>query len=149
MGQYQQNQTHQMVQNRARSSSTSCVRPVMGLSPSAWPTLQQSQQQQPQQPGSGMRAVFLGNPGGTKRECTGTGVFLPRTPTQTRKKPGPTSSLVLHYTYNSESVVYSLNGFITLCLKLCFHYFFPDYYYKYIIIIIIIKSNIWTVLVHT
>lgn len=40
---------------------------------------------------SGMRAVFLGAPGG-KRECAGTGVFLPRqqsgTVSENRKKPG-------------------------------------------------------------
>lgn len=60
----------------------------LGLSASAWPTLQQSQSQE-RQPGSGMRAVFLGNPV-AKRECSGTGVFLPRrvgTPIETRKKP--------------------------------------------------------------
>ncbi|KAM7531921.1 hypothetical protein LguiB_035331 [Lonicera macranthoides] len=102
MGRYQQNQTHQMVQNRASSSSTSSVRPVVGLSPCAWPTLQQSQQQL-QQPGSGMRAVFLGNPGGAKRDCTGTGVFLPRTPTQNRKKPGCSTVLL------PERVVQALN----------------------------------------
>lgn len=56
---------------------------------SAWPTLQQSLQQACR--GSGMRAVFIGNPGGAKRECAGTGVFLPRTvgtPAEPRKKPG-------------------------------------------------------------
>lgn len=62
---------------------------VVGFRQSAWPTLQQSQQQLP---GSGMRAVFLGNPaGGAKRECSGTGVFIPRrtgTPSESRKKPG-------------------------------------------------------------
>ncbi|KAI3732972.1 hypothetical protein L1987_64185 [Smallanthus sonchifolius] len=42
---------------------------------SAWPTLQQAQQQLHQPPGK--RAVFLGNPN-AKRECAGTGVFLPR-----------------------------------------------------------------------
>ncbi|VFQ95697.1 unnamed protein product [Cuscuta campestris] len=44
---------------------------------SSWPSLQQSVHQ-PRR-GSGMRAVFIGNPGGTKRESAGTGVFLPRT----------------------------------------------------------------------
>lgn len=76
----------QMAQNQVRNGGNG--RPL-GLSPSAWPTLQQSQSQQ-RQPGSGMRAVFLGNPV-AKRECSGTGVFLPRrvgTPTETRKKPG-------------------------------------------------------------
>ncbi|KAL1545565.1 hypothetical protein AAHA92_22273 [Salvia divinorum] len=57
------------------------------LSMASWPTLQQSQQQQPS---SGMRAVFLGETG-TKKERTGTGVFLPRrfgtTPAENRNKP--------------------------------------------------------------
>lgn len=76
-GWYQQN--HQTaVQNRARNQNGRPLR----LSPSAWPSLQQ-QKQESQQNGSGMRAVFLGNPLG-KRECTGTGVFLPR---QTRPQP--------------------------------------------------------------
>ncbi|KAK2657741.1 hypothetical protein Ddye_010793 [Dipteronia dyeriana] len=75
----------------------------LGLSPSAWPPLQQQQppthtqqQQQQQQNGSGMRAVFLGAPG-AKRECAGTGVFLPRrinTPTETRKKPACSTVLL-------------------------------------------------------
>lgn len=90
-GLYQQQQTQPVAHNRVRNT----VRPL-GLSASAWPPLQQAvQQQQQHQSGSGMRAVFLGNPGG-KRECAGTGVFLPRrigTPTETRKKPGPPSFL--------------------------------------------------------
>ncbi|KAL3826056.1 hypothetical protein ACJIZ3_022085 [Penstemon smallii] len=73
-----------------------------GLSTAVWPTLQQSQQQ----PGSGMRAVFLGETG-AKKERTGTGVFLPRrfgtNPTDTRnKKPG--CSVLL-----PEKVVHALN----------------------------------------
>lgn len=89
--QFPLNQSHQqMAENRARNG----VKGALNLPNSAWPTLQQSQQQQQQQSqpnhGSGMRAVFLGNPG-PKRECAGTGVFLPRrvgTQTETRKKPG-------------------------------------------------------------
>ncbi|XP_019198138.1 PREDICTED: uncharacterized protein LOC109191910 isoform X2 [Ipomoea nil] len=75
--------------------------------PSAWPTLQQSQQQQ--LPGSGMRAVFLGNPaggGGAKRECSGTGVFIPRrtgNPSESRKKPGCSTVLL------PDRVVQALN----------------------------------------
>lgn len=67
---------------------------------SAWPTLQQSYHQQKQPPapskphhGSGMRTVVLGNPG-PKRECAGTGVFIPRragTQAETRKKSGTLS----------------------------------------------------------
>lgn len=54
----------------------------IGLAASAWPPLQRQQ-------GSGMRAVFLNSPG-TRRESTGTGVFLPRragTHNDSRKKP--------------------------------------------------------------
>ncbi|KAL2481609.1 hypothetical protein Adt_34575 [Abeliophyllum distichum] len=57
-----------------------------GLAMDAWSTVQHPQKQQ--QPGSGMRALFLGDPA-TKNERSGTGVFLPRrfgTPTETRKK---------------------------------------------------------------
>ncbi|XP_009776229.1 uncharacterized protein LOC107809166 [Nicotiana tabacum] len=73
---------------------------------SAWPTLQQSHQQQQQtQPGSGMRAVFLGNTG-PKRECAGTGVFIPKRPgiqTEPRKKTGCSTVLM------PERVVQALN----------------------------------------
>ncbi|PSS34597.1 Sushi, nidogen and EGF-like domain-containing protein [Actinidia chinensis var. chinensis] len=92
-----QNHANQVFDNRPRSNG----RPL-GLSPSAWPTLQQSQQQQP---GSGMRALFLGN-SSAKRECAGTGVFLPRrvgTPTETRKKPGCSTVLL------PDRVVQALN----------------------------------------
>ncbi|CAN0926458.1 hypothetical protein LINGRAHAP2_LOCUS35350 [Linum grandiflorum] len=67
---YQKQQSHAAV-HLGRSDG----KPV-GISNSAWPSLQQAQQQG-SVAGSGMRAVFLGNPGG-KRECAGTGVFLPR-----------------------------------------------------------------------
>lgn len=88
--QYQLSQNHQHRNGADRS---------LDMPMSAWPTLQQShhhhqqqhqQKQLPMQPGSGMRAVVLGNPG-PKRECAGTGVFIPRragTQTETRKKPG-------------------------------------------------------------
>jgi len=59
-----------------------------GLSSSAWPTLQNAQQQQIQNPQPYMRAVFLGNGYGSS---TGTGVFLPRpveSRNSTKKQPG-------------------------------------------------------------
>ncbi|XVE76462.1 hypothetical protein DITRI_Ditri12bG0175000 [Diplodiscus trichospermus] len=92
-GQKQQHKRHlhHVVQNMGRNSN--CNRPL-GLSPSAWPPLQQQQQPQPPN-GSGMRAVFLGNQTG-KRECAGTGVFLPRrvgTP-EPRKKPACSTVLL-------------------------------------------------------
>lgn len=65
--------------------SSSSTKPL-GLSPSEWPPLQQSQSQNR----SGIRAGFLGNPAG-KRKCPGTGVFLPPrigSTTETRNKPG-------------------------------------------------------------
>lgn len=83
----------QQFQNRARAGGVGCA-PVgrsWTMSSSPWPV------QHPQQPaGSGMRAVFLGG-SSTKRESTGTGVFLPRrvgSPTELRKKPGCSTVLV-------------------------------------------------------
>jgi len=62
----------------------------LGLSSSAWPTLQHAQQQplQNPQPCFPVRAVFLGNGYGSS---TGTGVFLPRpveSRNSTKKQPG-------------------------------------------------------------
>ncbi|XP_011019197.1 PREDICTED: uncharacterized protein LOC105121999 isoform X2 [Populus euphratica] len=96
----QPQQTQSVVQNRGRNV-TSVSRGPLGLSASAWPPLRNSAQQQQQQysnsqGGSGMRAVFLGNPGG-KKECAGTGVFLPRqigARTESRKKPGCSTVLL-------------------------------------------------------
>ncbi|KAL2533807.1 hypothetical protein Adt_07158 [Abeliophyllum distichum] len=90
----------QMVQNGRKNGG----RPE-GLSMAAWPALQQSQRKRQQQPGSGMRAVFLGDPA-TKKERAGTGVFLPRrfeTSTETRKKPGCSTFLL------PDRVVQALN----------------------------------------
>lgn len=99
-GRFQPRQAH-IVQNRGRNSECAGVRNArpLGLSASAWPPLrhpQNQQQNQQQNSGSGMRAVFLGTPGG-KRESTGTGVFLPRHvdgPSDARRKPGRFSRLV-------------------------------------------------------
>ncbi|XP_076955018.1 uncharacterized protein LOC143629692 isoform X2 [Bidens hawaiensis] len=60
----------------------------------------------PSHPGMGMRAVFLGNPNNTKRESTGTGVFLPRqtgAPTEPAKKRGCSTVLL------PDRVVQALN----------------------------------------
>ncbi|XP_074340036.1 uncharacterized protein LOC141677857 [Apium graveolens] len=98
---WNQQQQQMGFQNRGRNANNGRA---LGLSHSAWPTLQQSQQPQ-QQPGSGMRAVFLGNPG-AKRECSGTGVFLPRrvgTATETLKRPACSTVLL------PDRVVQALN----------------------------------------
>ncbi|KAK8600147.1 hypothetical protein V6N12_050005 [Hibiscus sabdariffa] len=91
-GRMKQQQQNHVIQNRVRYGYR-----TLGLPPSAWPPLQQQQQQQPQPPNwSGMRAVFLGNPNG-KRECVGTGVFLPRrvgNSSEPRKKPACSTVLV-------------------------------------------------------
>ncbi|XP_039063881.1 uncharacterized protein LOC120208765 [Hibiscus syriacus] len=69
-------------QNKGRNGKDDWT---LGLSPA------RLQQQPHPQKGSSMRAVFLGNPIG-KRQCSGTGVFLPRsrsigsTPAESRKK---------------------------------------------------------------
>ena len=86
-------QPQQVIQNRGNSNEVGINRSnrPLGLSLSAWPPLQaQQQQQQPQQGGSGMRVVFLGTHG-SRKECAGTGVFLPRrvgNPPEMRKKSG-------------------------------------------------------------
>lgn len=103
VGVYQQRQSNnQLVPNRGRNN-----RPL-GLSASAWPSLQHAkqlqlqQQQNQQQYGSsnGMRAVFLG---GVRRECAGTGVFLPR-PAESRKKPSNNTVFSLDICHKSSLV---------------------------------------------
>ncbi|XP_021904251.1 uncharacterized protein LOC110819390 [Carica papaya] len=75
-------QQQQQIQRRGCSAvgydDRRCSRPL-GLPQSSWPSLQQQQQQlvQSHQSRPAMRAVFLGG-SGVKRECAGTGVFLPR-----------------------------------------------------------------------
>ncbi|PNX73317.1 hypothetical protein L195_g029216 [Trifolium pratense] len=96
-GVFQQRQNNQMTQNRGKNGGAdgrNNNNGALGLSSSAWPTLQhaKNQQFQNQQYGSGMRAVFLGNNSG-RRESTGTGVFLPR-PVDSRRKPACATALV-------------------------------------------------------
>ncbi|KAI3819923.1 hypothetical protein L1987_13776 [Smallanthus sonchifolius] len=70
----QQTMKHKQFVQQSRVRNGGGNMKPMALSLSAWPTLQQAQQlHQP----PGKRAVFLGNPN-AKRECAGTGVFLPR-----------------------------------------------------------------------
>ncbi|KAL3639471.1 hypothetical protein CASFOL_017378 [Castilleja foliolosa] len=98
--QYQQQMINSRDWGKGKIEPPQCRR-NQGLSTAAWPTLQQSQQ-----PGSGMRAVFLGETDG-KKERTGTGVFLPRSygpnPTEARKKSGYSTVLL------PERVVHALN----------------------------------------
>ncbi|CAN4109692.1 unnamed protein product [Withania somnifera] len=94
--QYQLSQNHQ---GRDRNGSDK----HLNMATPAWPTLQLSQQLPTS--GSGMRAVSLGN-AGSKRECAGTGVFIPRRAgpqTETRKKPGCSTVLL------PDRVVQALN----------------------------------------
>ncbi|KAL3357029.1 hypothetical protein AABB24_017615 [Solanum stoloniferum] len=108
--QLRQNHQNQSIHGRDRNGAD---RPSNMAVSAAWPALQQPhhhhQQKQPSPPlpqsGSGMRAVILGNPG-PKRECAGTGVFIPRrvgAQTETRKKPGCSTVLL------PDRVVQALN----------------------------------------
>ncbi|KAF7825602.1 uncharacterized protein G2W53_016766 [Senna tora] len=96
-GFYQQRRSHQIAPIRGRNNDISGPRNACP----AWPPIQQAKfQPQPhtqnQQFGSGMRAVFLENPSGKKRECAGTGVFLPRRVDnpESKKKPACSTALV-------------------------------------------------------
>ncbi|XP_031286315.1 uncharacterized protein LOC116145002 [Pistacia vera] len=67
------------------------------ISPWSNSNMQQQQQSNQQQPSSGMRAVFLGEPG-SKTGSVGTGVFLPKgiggNSSESRKKPGCSTVLI-------------------------------------------------------
>ncbi|KAE9618117.1 hypothetical protein Lal_00041839 [Lupinus albus] len=105
-GVYQQRQSKKnpmVVPNRGGRNNNM----PLDLSSNAWPSLQnakqiknQHQQQQFRSNSNGMRAVFLG---GGRRECAGTGVFLPRPATESRKKPACSTALV------PDRVVQALN----------------------------------------
>ncbi|KAF5453618.1 hypothetical protein F2P56_028511 [Juglans regia] len=69
-------QIHSRVRNTEFKSGR-CGRPL-SVPQSAWPSLHsQPQKQPPSHSGSSMRSVFRGG-SGVKRDCAGTGVFLPR-----------------------------------------------------------------------
>jgi hypothetical protein len=91
--QQHQREPQSQTQSRVRSSTgfeSGRNGRTLGLSQSAWPSLQaQNQNQVPNHNGPSMRTVVLGGSSSVKRECAGTGVFLPRrynNPTDSRKK---------------------------------------------------------------
>ncbi|KAE9592033.1 hypothetical protein Lal_00038299 [Lupinus albus] len=98
-GVYQQqrqskNNNQMLLPNRVGRNNNNNNNRNLGLSASAWPSLQHAKQIQNQQQfgsSNGMRAVFLG--GGGRRECAGTGVFLPLT-AESRNKPACSTALV-------------------------------------------------------
>ena len=109
----------QQQQNRKRNESVNVNGNGRNVTAplSAWPTPQQSQQQT-RTTGSGMRAVFLGNPT-TKRESTGTGVFLPRqvgAPVEPNKKRGILNFLIIFNLF-----IYFVT--LTFCYILCIYLF--------------------------
>ncbi|KAK3206382.1 hypothetical protein Dsin_020428 [Dipteronia sinensis] len=85
LGQKKQFKQHHQKTNRPPSSTTS----------NSYQTQTQTHQQQP---GSGMRAVFLGGSTSSRAGSCGTGVFLPRgigySPDQSRKKQGCATVLI-------------------------------------------------------
>lgn len=99
--QQHQREPQSQTQSRVRSSTgfeSGRNGRTLGLSQSAWPSLQaQNQNQVPNHNGPSMRTVVLGGSSSVKRECAGTGVFLPRrynNPTDSRKKTSCPTVLV-------------------------------------------------------
>lgn len=97
---------HQQIQTRVRNTGfengSRCGRPLNLTQQSAWPPLQvQNQNQQPLHNRPAMGATSAPVAGsGAKRECAGTGVFLPRrysNPPESRKKSG--KNLVLCFLF--------------------------------------------------
>lgn len=86
----------------------------VGLSPSAWPSVQKI---------GNNKAVFPGNPN-LKKERTGTGVFLPRfvDTESSRKKPGKKINLLLNsfcFYYVKLNVNAFINSFFCYCYCIC------------------------------
>ncbi|KAG9155171.1 hypothetical protein Leryth_011137 [Lithospermum erythrorhizon] len=104
--QFEQFRRYQMMnQTQQNRGVKNGERIPMGLPVSAWPPLQRSQPKP--QPGTGMRAVYLGtNLAGAKKQRAGTGVFLPRTVSSTgnrKSRPACTPALI------PDRVVHALN----------------------------------------
>lgn len=128
---YQQQQ--QQIQSRGSSipgyESGRCGHGV-SLPQSAWPPLQvqQHQNQHPQRNNASMRPI-LPNGSNIKRECAGTGVFLPRRYTnpapEPRKKAG-TNGNSLNFETQLFVIRTVLFQFGTILFNMCLNYRLPN-----------------------